>query len=261
MQIPTDVASSDIEKDITRTFPDTKRFASEEGQAALRNVLVAYANYDAEVAYCQGMNFIAGLLLTYLSEAEAFAGMVLLMEDRGLRGVFKQQLGLVQVRARRDRDQAHPPTGAGEDHPTVCRTSCWLLLCALEEASSSAIVKSKKLRSKRALHPVSRAARSKRAMLCFMVPQVQLWQLGKLLDQKIMAHLEGLGVTPDMFAWAWLMTSFAADFPIQFSSRWVVWVVQGHSAAVCDHAAQAAGLSCRPTPTCMPVPGPSGPSA
>lgn len=98
MQGPSVEASNDIEKDVTRTFPNTKHFASEEGQSSLRNVLRAYATYDTEVAYCQGMNFIAGLLLMYLTEAESFAAMVVLMEERGLRGVFKKQLGLVQVR-------------------------------------------------------------------------------------------------------------------------------------------------------------------
>jgi hypothetical protein len=42
------------------------------GQAALRRVLRAYSLYDREVGYCQGMNFIAGMFLTFVSEEEAF---------------------------------------------------------------------------------------------------------------------------------------------------------------------------------------------
>ena len=42
------------------------------GQAALRRVLRAYSYYDREVSYCQGMNFIAGMFLTVMSEEEAF---------------------------------------------------------------------------------------------------------------------------------------------------------------------------------------------
>lgn len=42
------------------------------GQAALRRVLRAYSYYDPEVGYCQGMNFIAGMFLTVMSEEEAF---------------------------------------------------------------------------------------------------------------------------------------------------------------------------------------------
>ena len=42
------------------------------GQVALRRVLRAYSFYDREVGYCQGMNFIAGMFLTLMSEEEAF---------------------------------------------------------------------------------------------------------------------------------------------------------------------------------------------
>lgn len=92
-------ASSDIEKDVHRTFPNTRRFHSEEGQAQLRNVLRAYASYDPDVAYCQGMNFLTGLLLMYMpSEAHAFAALVVLMEDRKLRSFYHRSMSLLQVR-------------------------------------------------------------------------------------------------------------------------------------------------------------------
>jgi hypothetical protein len=42
------------------------------GQAALRRVLRAYSYYDRDVGYCQGMNFIAGMFLTLMTEEEAF---------------------------------------------------------------------------------------------------------------------------------------------------------------------------------------------
>jgi hypothetical protein len=42
------------------------------GQAALRRVLRAYSYHDPDVGYCQGMNFIAGMFLTLMSEEEAF---------------------------------------------------------------------------------------------------------------------------------------------------------------------------------------------
>ena len=42
------------------------------GQCALRRVLRAYSYYDREVGYCQGMNFIAGMFLTIMSEEDAF---------------------------------------------------------------------------------------------------------------------------------------------------------------------------------------------
>ncbi|KXZ43934.1 hypothetical protein GPECTOR_77g30 [Gonium pectorale] len=91
-------ASVDIEKDVQRTFPSTRRFRSEEGQAQLRNVLRAYAAYDPEVAYCQGMNFLTGLLLMYLpTEGHAFAALVVLMEDRKLKNFYHRSMSLLQV--------------------------------------------------------------------------------------------------------------------------------------------------------------------
>jgi hypothetical protein len=38
-------------------------FSTAPGQAALRNVLIAYATHNPTVGYCQSMNFLAGLLL------------------------------------------------------------------------------------------------------------------------------------------------------------------------------------------------------
>ncbi len=42
------------------------------GQASLRRVLRAYSLYDIDVGYCQGMNFIAATLITFMEEEEAF---------------------------------------------------------------------------------------------------------------------------------------------------------------------------------------------
>jgi hypothetical protein len=50
-----------------------------------------------QVGYCQGMNFVAGLLLMYLPEASAFGGLVVLMQDRGLRKYYSTDMSLLQV--------------------------------------------------------------------------------------------------------------------------------------------------------------------
>ncbi len=50
----------------------TIQATTQSGQAALRRVLRAYSYYDREVGYCQGMNFIAGMFLTLMTEEEAF---------------------------------------------------------------------------------------------------------------------------------------------------------------------------------------------
>jgi len=60
------------------------------GQAALRRVLRAYSYYDQDVGYCQGMNFIAGMFLTLMSEEEAFWLLVAVMHNEpcNMRGMF-----------------------------------------------------------------------------------------------------------------------------------------------------------------------------
>lgn len=61
-----------ISRDLHRTFPEHPLFAFEQGQQALFNVLKAYALHDMEASYCQGMAFVAGLLLFYVPEEPAF---------------------------------------------------------------------------------------------------------------------------------------------------------------------------------------------
>ena len=68
------------------------------GKQGLQRVLRAYAAYDPEVNYCQGMNFLAALLLIWMpSEAEAFGGLVVLMQERGLRELYKTDMSALQV--------------------------------------------------------------------------------------------------------------------------------------------------------------------
>jgi hypothetical protein len=54
---------SKIDKDIDRTFSQLLFFQDGGNREKLRRVLVAYSNYDPEIGYCQGLNFIAGGLL------------------------------------------------------------------------------------------------------------------------------------------------------------------------------------------------------
>ena len=52
----------------------------------------------AQVGYCQGMNFLAGVLLMYLpSEADAYGALVVLMQHRRLRELYKEDLAWLQV--------------------------------------------------------------------------------------------------------------------------------------------------------------------
>lgn len=75
-----------IERDLHRTFPDNIRFKPEPTLlssapnptfetpllASLRRVLRAFALHCPRIGYCQSLNFIAGLLLLFLSEEKAF---------------------------------------------------------------------------------------------------------------------------------------------------------------------------------------------
>lgn len=63
-----------IMRDLNRTFPNHIFFAKRQGtgQQCLFNVLRAYAAFDHEVGYVQGMGFLAAVLLLYMSEEEAF---------------------------------------------------------------------------------------------------------------------------------------------------------------------------------------------
>uniref|UniRef100_A0A1L8DVR7 Putative ypt/rab gtpase activating protein n=1 Tax=Nyssomyia neivai TaxID=330878 RepID=A0A1L8DVR7_9DIPT len=80
-----------IQKDIHRTFPAHRFFRDSGGfgQDALYKVSKAYAVYDAEVGYCQGLSFIAASLLLHMPEEEAFCVLVALMYNYGLRDLYK----------------------------------------------------------------------------------------------------------------------------------------------------------------------------
>ena len=57
-----------IELDLPRTFPEHAQFASAEGRAALRRVLLAHARRNPAIGYTQSMNFLAAFLLIVLPE-------------------------------------------------------------------------------------------------------------------------------------------------------------------------------------------------
>lgn len=68
-----------IERDLHRTFPDNVHFKPDisSGEdtpllASLRRVLRAFALHSPKIGYCQSLNFIAGLLLLFMTEEKAF---------------------------------------------------------------------------------------------------------------------------------------------------------------------------------------------
>ncbi|KAM7358945.1 GTPase activating protein and centrosome-associated isoform 2-T4 [Cochliomyia hominivorax] len=89
-----------IQRDIHRTFPAHKCFKESggSGQDALFKVSKAYAVYDSEVGYCQGLSFIAASLLLHMPEEDAFCVLVSLMYDYGLRDLYKQGFEVLYLR-------------------------------------------------------------------------------------------------------------------------------------------------------------------
>ncbi|KAG9391913.1 Rab-GTPase-TBC domain [Carpediemonas membranifera] len=97
-------ARSTIARDIERTFPSHAMFRASEGRAgeavgrdALERNLNAFACYKPEVGYCQGMGFISGVLLMYMSEKEAFWALRQIVIDR-MPGIFDAGFPKLQVR-------------------------------------------------------------------------------------------------------------------------------------------------------------------
>ncbi|KAJ2372085.1 hypothetical protein IW150_004294, partial [Coemansia sp. RSA 2607] len=89
-----------IRHDLARTFPRHEYFrdAGGAGQQGLYAVLRAYALYDAEVGYCQGLAFVVGPLLLNMPDGEAFAVLARLMFTYGLRGHFLPAMDDLRLR-------------------------------------------------------------------------------------------------------------------------------------------------------------------
>ena len=70
-----------IEKDLPRTFPKGVPGCSTK-KTMLRRVLAAYALRNPSVGYCQGLNFVAGMLLkSGMDEEDAFYSLCTVVED------------------------------------------------------------------------------------------------------------------------------------------------------------------------------------
>ena len=86
-----------IERDLNRTFPAHPYFQSELGQQNLYSICRAYALYDTEVSYCQGLSFLAAGLLLYMDPPESFTLLVKIMFNYGMREMFQNGFNQLQA--------------------------------------------------------------------------------------------------------------------------------------------------------------------
>uniref|UniRef100_K7G2Z4 TBC1 domain family member 4 n=1 Tax=Pelodiscus sinensis TaxID=13735 RepID=K7G2Z4_PELSI len=85
--------------DLGRTFPTHPYFSAQlgTGQLSLYNILKAYSLLDQEVGYCQGLSFVAGVLLLHMTEEDAFKMLKFLMFDMGLRKQYRPDMTILQI--------------------------------------------------------------------------------------------------------------------------------------------------------------------
>ncbi|ESR60941.1 hypothetical protein CICLE_v10015500mg [Citrus x clementina] len=75
-------ATKQIDHDLPRTFPGHPWLDTPDGHATLRRVLVGYSFRDSDVGYCQGLNYVAALLLLVMkTEEDAFWMLAVLLEN------------------------------------------------------------------------------------------------------------------------------------------------------------------------------------
>ena len=100
-ELPTALSMNQITLDIDRTFYSHASYQGPDrvAQGHLFNMLAVFARYNAEVGYCQGMAFVAGVLLMHMHEEDAFwAFATLLHKKQYLWHFYTPQLTRVQVR-------------------------------------------------------------------------------------------------------------------------------------------------------------------
>ena len=211
--VPLEVVEA-IRRDVGRTFPSVDGFEPEDptspsgvgpGRRArsLANVLTAYAAFDPSVSYCQGMNFLGGLLLLYLDDRDGVGNEkeVSTKKRRGKKKIKKERSvgeeGEEQVESDCDSD-GFDETLNGDD--SAERAAFGLL---------THLLMSKGLRS---LYTEGMEALTARLSHLHLLLPLDIKQL---FDE----DLGGLSVT--LFAAPWFMTAFASDFPVSIAARLV----------------------------------------
>ncbi|KAH7823864.1 Tre-2/Bub2/Cdc16 (TBC) domain-containing protein A [Monocercomonoides exilis] len=91
---------SQIDKDLHRTFPRHVDYGEQDGIAfeKLKRTLLAYAVFDSDLGYCQGMSYLAACLNMYFTDEESFWMLVILLSPKfgyGMREFFVPKFPLL----------------------------------------------------------------------------------------------------------------------------------------------------------------------
>lgn len=86
--------------DLGRTFPGHPYFSTQlgSGQISLFNILKAYSLFDSEVGYCQGISFVAGILLLHIPEEKSFEVLKFMMFDLDFRKQYCPDMVHLQIK-------------------------------------------------------------------------------------------------------------------------------------------------------------------
>ena len=88
----------EIGRDITRTFY-TDKFVNGNGKEMIDNILTASVFIVPELGYCQGMNFIAGALVSYIDEEKiAFYILLTFIDDIELNLLYLKNMPDYSIR-------------------------------------------------------------------------------------------------------------------------------------------------------------------
>jgi hypothetical protein len=88
----------EIERDLERTFPNHDVFRRSAGRGQLRNVLRAFAVHYPRVQYCQGLNYIAAMMLVVFPDEErAFWALVCSVERLGVEHYYTDGMRLLRA--------------------------------------------------------------------------------------------------------------------------------------------------------------------
>jgi len=79
-----------INADVPRTFPSHPFFSDQKGQTQLRNILMAFSVLKGDIGYCQGLNYLAGVILLHMDEEKALWMLMQLMKKYEIGGFYTE---------------------------------------------------------------------------------------------------------------------------------------------------------------------------